>query len=400
MELRSPRAIRERCQRLLTAGLSDQLTHFEVDLSKLDDVARLTVEVTRKRYPDLKIPPHSRFAHFDAGGVPRLAELHTQIAHRDKLEQARILTDVVVTSVLLDAGAGSAWRYRESPSGLEIGRSEGLAVASLAWVKAGGLSEKGKAFEVDAAGLSAVTEPKLREAFQVSEANPLVGIEGRVHLLQALGKALTERSDVFGPDARLGNLVNHLAARSSDGVLRGADVLSALLDSLGLIWPGRLMLDGEPLGDVWRHPFAGGEGASKGFLPLHKLSQWLTYSLLHPLSVAGLTVGELDGLTGLAEYRNGGLFVDAGVLIPRDAALLSKAHEASSEPIVEWRGLTVALLDRVAPLVRAQLGLSSSQLPLAAVLEGGTWAAGREIARRLRSDGGPPLQIISDGTVF
>jgi hypothetical protein len=39
-------------------------------------------------------------------------------------------------------------------------------------------------------------------------------------------------------------------------------------------------------------------------------------------------------------------------------------------------------------------------LPLAKVLEGGTWAAGRIIARRLRADGSPPLNVVSDGTVF
>lgn len=400
MELRSPRAIRERCQRILTAGLSGQLKHFEVDLGKLDDVAKLTVEVTRRRYPDLKIPPHSRFAHFDAGGVQRVAELHKQVAHHTPLEQARILTDVVVTSVLLDAGAGMAYRYREAETGLEIGRSEGLALASLDWVKAGGLSANGKAGEVDAAGLGAVTTDKLAEAFQVSATNPLVGMDGRVHLLRALGAALTERKDVFGPEARLGKLVDHLAQRAQGGVLRGEDVLLVLLDSLGPIWPSRLQLDGEPLGDVWPHPFAGGEGKGKGLVPFHKLSQWLTYSLLHPLEVAGLKVVELDGLTGLAEYRNGGLFVDAGVLLPRTPSLLSEPQTASSEAIVEWRALTVALLDRVAPLVRAELSLSPAQLPLASVLEGGTWAAGRELAKRLRADGGPPIQIISDGTVF
>jgi hypothetical protein len=68
--------------------------------------------------------------------------------------------------------------------------------------------------------------------------------------------------------------------------------------------------------------------------------------------------------------------------------------------VVEWRALTVALLDELAPKVRAhQLGLSAAQLPLACVLEGGTWAAGRVLAQRLRG-GTPPLNIASDGTVF
>jgi hypothetical protein len=38
-------------------------------------------------------------------------------------------------------------------------------------------------------------------------------------------------------------------------------------------------------------------------------------------------------------------------------------------------------------------------MPLACVLEGGTWAAGRALAQRLR-DGLPPVTVVSDGTVF
>jgi hypothetical protein len=396
-ELRSPHTIRTRCARVLAAGLRDELAHFTIDLSKLGEVARRTARVTRERYPDMIIPAHSRFAHFDVGGVSRLAGLMGELSTRDPLERARVLVDVVVTSVLLDAGAGAAWRYHEHATGMDIGRSEGLAVASLAWVRDGGLSSRGRAYEVDAGGLAAVDEDRLASAFQVSRDNPLVGVEGRVHLMRALGRALAARPDVFSREARIGQLVDFLYARSVAKALPAAAILEALLDSLASIWPGRLTLEGVALGDVWRHPQAGGDGASAGFVPLHKLSQWLSYSLLHPLSVAGLTVHHLDALTGLAEYRNGGLFVDLGVLATRDPAARTAVHEVSSELIVEWRALTVALLDRVAPLVNAELGVA---LSLPSVLEGGTWAAGREVARELRADAGPPLHIRSDGTVF
>ena len=70
------------------------------------------------------------------------------------------------------------------------------------------------------------------------------------------------------------------------------------------------------------------------------------------------------------------------------------------EIVVEWRALTVALLDRLADLVRARLGVTPERLPLAKVLQGGTWNAGRVLAQQLRADGGPPLSVISDGTVF
>jgi hypothetical protein len=108
----------------------------------------------------------------------------------------------------------------------------------------------------------------------------------------------------------------------------------------------------------------------------------------------------MDGLTGLAEYRNGGLFVDAGVLAARDAALATIALEVDAEAVVEWRALTVALLDRIAPLVKEKLGVAPDAMPLGSILEGGTWAAGRKIAKQKRPDGSPPLTIVSDGTVF
>ena len=61
----------------------------------------------------------------------------------------------------------------------------------------------------------------------------------------------------------------------------------------------------------------------------------------------------------------------------------------------------MALLDDWRTLVRARLRHGSAEtLPLARVLQGGTWAAGRSIATQRRADGAPPLKIVSDGTVF
>ena len=135
-------------------------------------------------------------------------------------------------------------------------------------------------------------------------------------------------------------------------------------------------------------------------MPLHKLSQWLAYSLIEPMERAGITVTDIDGLTGLAEYRNGGLFIDTGTLVFRDAEDALRRHDVSAPLVVEWRALTVALLDRLAALVRTRLRRDAHELPLARILQGGTWAAGRMLARRLRPDGAPPVAVISDGTVF
>jgi hypothetical protein len=135
-------------------------------------------------------------------------------------------------------------------------------------------------------------------------------------------------------------------------------------------------------------------------VPFHKLSQWLSYFLIEPLQDAGLSVTDVNGLTGLAEYRNGGLFVDAGVIAPHDLAKSLQPNAVDSPLIVEWRALTIALLDRIAPLVRAELGVDETKFSLGCVLEGGTWAAGRALAREKRADAGPPIRVVSDGTVF
>ena len=140
-------------------------------------------------------------------------------------------------------------------------------------------------------------------------------------------------------------------------------------------------------------------GLAAGWVPFHKLSQWLTYSLLEPFQWAGCVVEGLDALTGLPEYRNGGLLLDGGVLRLRDASLARITYTPADPLVVEWRALTVALLDELAPLVCEALGLDARTTPLACVLEGGTWAAGRVLAQRLRG-GTPPLSIDSDGTVF
>jgi hypothetical protein len=88
------------------------------------------------------------------------------------------------------------------------------------------------------------------------------------------------------------------------------------------------------------------------------------------------------------------------VLAFRDSDAAQQAHEVASPLVVEWRALTVALLDRVADGLRHRLGRDATSMPLAKILEGGTWAAGRLLARERRADASPPVKVISDGTVF
>ena len=407
-QLRSPAQIRTRCRRVLAGVAAGDSSSFTVDAGRLDAAADQIAAVTRKRYPDLAVPYHSRWRHFEAGGHDRHLPLRRQLLDElgDRRAAARALIDLAVVSVLLDAGAGARWRYREEDTGTELGRSEGLALASLAGFRAGAFSsDPRQPLRVDAAALQRLAQADLARIFQASEDNPLVGIAGRTRLMNALGRALADNPQYFGADGRPGGLLDSLApdtAGTGGGTVAIAAqaILEAVLLGLSVIWPSGQTLDGANLGDCWRHRLAtpaSYDGIDAGWVPFHKLSQWLTYSLLEPFAWAGIAVTDLEQLTGLPEYRNGGLFLDMRVLLLKNPSAALASHPVGSELVVEWRALTVALIDEIADRVR--LRLPAASLPLAAILEGGTWAAGRELAFARRG-GEPPLSIISDGTVF
>jgi hypothetical protein len=395
--LLTPEAVRERSHELYALGLDNRLQGWVVQPEAMAATAELVAEVVRVNYPDLKVPFHARWRHFHPDGAATLGRI---IGEPAALLRARI--DLAIVSVLLDAGAGMAWRYRDTATGQTYARSEGLAMASLALFAAGAFADDGASPRADAGRLSAITAEELGRGLQVRPDNPLTGLEGRAALLRRLGATLAATPGIFGraDTPRPSGLVDGLVAQLEDGALPARTILVALLRHLGPIWPGRESLDGVNLGDCWRHPGIRRADATAGLIPFHKLSQWLAYSLIEPLEATGLRVTGIDALTGLPEYRNGGLFLDMGVIRPRDPGILEAEHAPGDILIVEWRALTVALLDAIAPMVRAGLGLTAEDFPLARVLEGGTWWAGRRLARERRADGGPPLRVVSDGTVF
>jgi hypothetical protein len=399
VNLNDAAAVRERCRMVRRWVADGRSRYFTLDESRLEAVATYVADVTREAYPDLKIPYHSRWRHFSAGGIDRWNELAARI-DADATERARIAVDLATVSVLLDAGAGEHWRYREG--GLSFARSEGLAVASFDMLRGGAFScDPDRPWRVDSIALAKIDAATLARHFQVDAGNPLVGLEQRSALLRRLGKALVDRADLFGrAPARPGNLVDHFLATAPDRRMSASRLLATLLEGLCSIWPSALMVDGYPVGDAGRHPAVRTGDDSDGIVPFHKLSQWLAYSLIEPLEAAGLAVERIDELTALAEYRNGGLLIDLGVIRPRTPIDPRLQHDVASELIVEWRALTVVLLDALLDPVRAKLGLDAS-FAMPQLLQGGTWSAGRKIARALRPpEGPPPIAVAADGTVF
>jgi hypothetical protein len=401
--LLSAHAVRERAHEMLAAGLRGELGHFTIDMESLTSAAQAVSELIRVNYPDGNVPFHARWRHFVLGGRDLWAERAARTSWQSPAAKARAEFDLAITSVLLDAGAGPSWKYLDPATEQVVTRSEGLGVASLRMFEAGAFSsDRADPLRVDAERLIRLKADDVAHGLQSMVGNRLVGVEGRAALLQRLGAAVAAAPQVFAraDRARPGGLYDHLAAQAKDGRLPAPRILEALLVHLGPIWPGRITLGGVALGDTWRHPAVKRADATDGLVPIHKLSQWLAYSLIEPLNWSGIAVTDIDGLTGLAEYRNGGLLVDSGVLRLRNPEEAIHPNAVGSALVVEWRALTVALLDQIAALIRERRGLTIDEFPLARLLEGGTWAAGRRLARDKRPDGSPPIAVESDGTVF
>lgn len=395
--LRTPTAIRERTAKVFDLCKAGK-THFEYHPDKLEEVSDFVLEVIKENYPELEIPFHSRWGHFKVGGHDRVALLEKRLTG-DAMEKARTKLDLVITSVLLDAGAGPTWSYFEKNTGESFARSEGLGVASFHMFCEGYFSsDKSNPFRADGEALKNLVPDELQMAFQVKDNNPLVGAIGRTQLINRLGQTVLSKNEFF-KDGRPGNIVDYLVEKHGQD-FEVQDILQAVLLGLGDIWPSRLQLDEINLGDVWRHQELAETDPDHCLIPFHKLSQWLTYSLVEPMVEAGLNVTGAEKLTGLAEYRNGGLILDTELITLRDPSLRHSPHTPDSDLIIEWRALTIQLLDLLADRIREKLNFSAEDFPLAKVLEGGTWWAGRKIAKKLREDGGPPLQLDSDGTVF
>ena len=188
-ELLTPEAIRKSCAPVLAAAEAGDLRHFELQRARLGPTADIVIDTISDNYPDFEIPFHARWRHFCVAGEDRWQRLSAGL-HVDPGERLRMRFDLAIVSVLLDAGAGAAWHYRDG-AGRRLERSEGLAIASLDAFAAGLFSsDVGQPLRVDGAALRALTVECLAAAFQVSPDNPLVGLEGRWALLNRLGELL------------------------------------------------------------------------------------------------------------------------------------------------------------------------------------------------------------------
>ncbi|GAA5863152.1 hypothetical protein JCM1840_002487 [Sporobolomyces johnsonii] len=436
--LRSLPSIRERCQRVFALAEQSKLEYWTLDLSQEPKIVSFVCDLIARDYGTdyASIPPHGRWRHFVGNRVDPLLDAWDRDGV-DELEKARRLVDLMVASVLMDAGAGNDWKYAPKEGGEKIGRSEGLAVGSLEMFEKGLFSGvEGQPFRVDAVGLSKITPVQISDAMQVSPSNPMTGIEGRANLLVRLASVLADpanaayfsQSGTQRPGHMVDYLLTHPSSQPTPSAVLGRKVAvkietmwEIVVSGLSGVWPAaRSKIDGVSLGDVWPVDCLKKEGATSGeeYVSFHKLSQWLSYSLIEVMEkLLGWTFVGKEQMTGLPEYRNGGLLIDFELLRPNIPALLASFSlpvpsspseyptlldipplDPSHSAVVEMRAVTICMLDRLAEGIRKQTGV---QLSLPQVLEAGTWKAGREIAKKLRPEtSGPPFRYVADGTVF
>ncbi|KAL8727042.1 MAG: hypothetical protein Q9181_005848 [Wetmoreana brouardii] len=433
--LRSIYAVRSRSSIIHQKAKGNQLNHFDIDQTKFEETAAYLVSIIKRDFaPDYHtIPPHGRWQHFEVGGRLRIDQLLTSWPSKiDAKERTRRLLDLFLVSVLLDAGAGTQWSYKSKESGKIYRRSEGLAVASLEMFKAGYFSgDPTEPYQVNASGLNRLSPGQLAIGLQVSDFNPIAGLEGRIGLLSRLAEAL-EKPEYFGSTSRPGNILDYLLSHPStqlspDPVVLIPTLWDVLTHCLASIWPeSRTKIDGVSLGDAWpcsSMPSPPHAQPWESIVPFHKLTQWLCYSLMAPMTrLLNIQFAGVELLTGLPEYRNGGLLIDTGLvtLKPADAKRGVDAYHhnatlrgqpcmevvplfsAEDDVVVEWRALTIGFLDDLLVEVNRLLKLEGSKkLSLAQMLEAGSWKGGRELAEVSRPNTKqPPIMILSDGTVF
>ena len=402
LSLLTSEAVRTRAHALLALGLRDELLHFRIDLDRLETAADLVAETTRAAYPSLEVPLHSRWRHFEFQGVDRWAALAGARSWSVE-EAARAAFDLAIVSVLLDAGAGTRWTYHDRMSGATVGRSEGLALATLTMFEDGAFSaDPSDPLRVDACRAARSSGEKFRRGLQINDANPLVGVEGRISQLRRLGQVVAEHPEIFGQHdkPRPGGLYDALAAGFERADHPGAG------DPFGTASPfdANLAIAPDACGRSVGRLLAAPAAADKGY------DRWLG-AVAQASAVACLFADRAAAMGRLRRDRRRRPHWPCG--IPqwravrghgRSQLARSRRCDARSRRGIAAGG-RMARADRRAARRAGRQSTPSAEFgcaafPLAKLLQGGTWAAGRALAGKLRADGSPPIRVISDGSVF
>ncbi len=367
--LRTTQAVRERCGQLLARAREGHAGHFAIDAQALEAATRSACARIRHQ-PSFPYPPlFGLWRGLQAGGIHRIAGLEDLMTPLSPAQRTHARIDLTVTAALVGGAPGDAWSYTEASTGQVLHGADGLGVATLHAFAAGLFSSDPECpWQADARGLRALLTDHLALALQVSETNPLPDLQARTIRLRRFGEWLSGQPEVYGDPGRPAGLFDIIISPYGHGVPHTADVhvhdiLSQLLVTLSGLSPASPRIGSVPLGDCGRHPAVQGPGASGGWVPLHAALQGLAASLVAPFAWGGVQVRGLASLTAAADAALGELLLDRQVLRLRDPQAARVEGKPGDPLTVEWRALTVALLDVMTDRARDLLGLEADALP-------------------------------------
>jgi hypothetical protein len=363
--------IRERAWMLLAAAERGQSDHFVPSAEAVGTVAAALADKIREVAAADQPTP--------AGPAsPPLANLWQRL-RRHQPAALSVLAEAVAGSDAIErarSGADLAMLHRiVEPVGLAPG--EAALDALVRHFAAGGWSARAQRPALDAPGIrrslagdGAVALPPALAA--------LLDDAARRQRLEQLAAQLEQAPDWVGIDGRFGSLLDRLvseAARPPGG--NGAvvpqvpaqlliDRLAPLLDP---IVASTVRIGGMLAGDVWRHPLAWANDRSRELVPFHSLLVALAIDLVEPLEEAAAPLADLDQLPVPADRLVAAQMLRLGLVRSRHAAVARLRHPPGSDIVVELRALSVALTERLADRLRAELGRTVHDLPVVRIVE-------------------------------
>lgn len=395
-----PREIRRRAHDLLDLAVDAKLKHVQVDLSRLGDALLTLLETTRETYPDFHIPPYGVWRDFEVGGIDRWAALAGARSFEGAEHMLTAAADLAILAAYMKTMHPREWMFEDPMTATRVSGKHALALAAFHMFAAGSFSsEMTDPYRVDADTLIRMEKDELASGLQWDLQDDTDLLEAMQKHLKRLGEALALRSDLFseGYFTRPGLLMVQ-AAREAEGAVSAQNLLDRLLEALAPVWPGGAESGDISLGDSFAHSALDGAEHDKVY-PFHMAAQEMVYSLVEPYAWAGLEVADLELLTAPADDTHTALFIQAGVLKIKQGPE-SPTETSVRDRMVEIRGVTTALTDKLADLLRGELEVPDAQLPLTCVLEGGTSRAGERALQQSDRELQKLGRFLNPGGVF
>jgi uncharacterized protein DUF1688 len=400
LTLFQPEEIRRKAHDVLERAVDGDLSHVGVDLSKMDNVLLAVLEVTKENYPDFQIPPHGVWRDFEAGGFDRWGALASARGFESAEEMLVAAADLAIVAAYMKTRHPDGWVFEDLMTGTEATGTQASALAAFHMFAAGSFSsDMSDPYRVDAGSLIRMDIGELADALQWDPQNDAGLLEDMQRHLKRLGEALALRPDLFseGDVTRPGLLATRLAKQSSSAV-DAAIALDRFLEALAPVWDGGAVSGEIALGDCFAHSQFP-EVDLEQLIPFHLAAQEIVYSLVEPFAWAGWAVSGLENLSAPADQAHVALFSQAGVLSARQPDEKLTGSEALNR-MIELRATSMALTDKLADMLCAKLQVTSDQLPLSCVLEGGTSRAGARILQQNEGEAKKLGQILDPGSVF